>query len=538
MLFLINTYVTLVTDKIKTIIMALSLSAIVTFLIGVAWLTHVAKSHQSSLRIIATYMKENLHQTRVWPDDLFLATFSVPMIFFLMSFSLLLFMWRMRWDKGARNLRGVYERSDLIEKSAQSSPRIFAGKFGHHTLYTSLEDRALVIGPPGTGKTAFLLNQLLQACEEKLSFVIVDFKPEIFGIIGQKLKDKGYKVLRIDPTSIDIDADHWNPLLEVNSEAAVTEICAALLPVRDPRDVPFVAAQRDWLQAVVFHIKEENGSLPDAYRLMTQFDNPQKLLDLLMQSKSESGARIARSINSAMSGQKPDPLIGQGLAQAARSLRFLALPSVVDALGRSDITIKDLGKDERPTAFFIQFKETEAETFAPVLTLLTSRVISSLIETAGKRKPVAIFLDELGAMPPIPGLATKLNTIRSRHMPVWMYFQAVEQLERQYGKGASDLFFTSADLRMCFALNDISTREMFSKLVGTTEREKKTKSRNSSTKGGRTTSRSVTKSRENVIESHEIGDLKTGEVLCLYKNGTGAIGEATPHYETYREFRR
>ena len=218
------------------------------------------------------------------------------------------------------------------------------------------------------------------------------------------------------------------------------------------------------------------------------------------------------------------------------TLKFLALPGVRDALGRSDFSMRDeLGKGPVPTALFIQFIETEAETFGQVLTLLATRVLTTLINTAGSRKPVALFLDELGAIPPIPGLATKLNTIRSRHMPTWMYFQAVEQLERQYGKGASALFFTAADVQIVFRLNDQETRELISKLVGTTEREKLSHSTAPSAKGGSSTSKS--RERVNVIEPHELGQLKSGEVVCLYR-GAAARGEGTPHYVQFPQFKR
>ncbi len=45
-------------------------------------------------------------------------------------------------------------------------------------------------------------------------------------------------------------------------------------------------------------------------------------------------------------------------------------------------------------------------------------------------------------MPPIPGLAEKLNTIRSRHIPIWMYFQTAEQINRRYGEPGRSLRFS------------------------------------------------------------------------------------------------
>ncbi|MDO8931723.1 MAG: TraM recognition domain-containing protein, partial [Rhodocyclaceae bacterium] len=105
-----------------------------------------------------------------------------------------------------------------------------------------------------------------------------------------------------------------------------------------------------------------------------------------------------------------------------------------------------------------------------------------------------------------------------------------------YGKGAADIFLASADVQIVFRLNDQSTRELISKLVGTTEREKESQSTNAGTKGGGT---STTKSKErvNVIEPHELGQLVPSQVVCLYR-GASAKGRATPHYIDFPKFKR
>lgn len=518
-------------DKIKSFALAAGLGLMATVLAAVGGLKLVAAHHQAT--VPDAWRFAIAQPITLWPGDMqgagMLALAAGLGIAALLGWLL----HGVRWIYRPRTLQGD-AAAELVAKSATRAPRIFAGKFGGRPLYASTEDRALVIGPPGTGKTAFLLNQLLKATGQGMSFVVVDFKPEIHSIIGAALAARGYRVLRINPTEADSTADHWNPLEEIESESGIVEICAALLPIRDAREAPFVEAQRDWLKAVVFHIKSQpGGNLPAAYELLTSQSDPARLLDILGRSASEACARIARRIAAGLSGAKPDPLITQGLSGAARSLEFLSLPGVKDALGHSDFSMRDeLGRGDRPTALFIQFLETEAETFGAVLTLLATRVLTTLITTAGQRQPVALFLDELGGIPPIPGLATKLNTIRSRHMPTWMYFQAVQQLERQYGKGSSPLFFTSADVQMCFRLNDIETRETFAKLIGTTEREKFSQSTSAESKS---TSRS--KERVNVIEPHELGQLAPGQVICLYR-GAAATGRATPHYIDFPEFKR
>lgn len=525
-------------DKIKTIALALVLGLMATAFAAVGGLKLVAAHHQAT--VPDAWRFAIAQPVSRWPDDMQgagLVAFAIGGGFSALLWWLLR---DMRWTRRPRSLGGGEAAFELVAKGTPApKPRIFAGTYGGKgkPLHVSIEDRGLVIGPPGTGKTAFLLNQVLRASRTRLSFAVVDLKPELHQILAPALATAGYRVLRINPARVDPEADHWNPLADIAEETDITELCASLLPIRDPGEAPFVEAQRDWLKAVVFHVKSQpDGSLPAAFNLLSSQSNPANLVDTLGRSTNLTAARIARRIAAGLAGAKPDPLILQGLTGCLRTLDYLGLPGVQSALGYSDFSAREVGKDEQPVALFLQFEEAKINALGPLLAFMATGLLTALIDTAGQRKPVALFLDELGNMPPIPGLAEKLNTIRSRHIPTWMYFQTAEQMERRYGKGAADVFFASADVQMVFRLNDQGTRELISKLVGTTEREKHSQSTSADLKGGRT---STTKSKErvNVIEPHELGQLKPGEVVCLYR-GASAKGQATPHYIDFPEFRR
>lgn len=515
-------------DKVKSLALALGLGLLASTLASFAGLKIVAARHAVAVSDALTFARRQ--PFGYWPTDL-LAAAALALAAGLGFTALLwLFFRDTRWTYRPRSLASNEAAANLLAKSEpQQKPRIFAGKFGTATLHVSIEDRGLVIGPPGTGKTAFLLNQVLRATRIKLSFAVVDLKPELHQILAPSLLAAGYHVLRINPAHADPDADHWNPLDDIEDETDITELCSSLLPIRDSKEAPFVEAQRDWLKAAVFHIKSQpGGSLPAAFNLLSSESQPVNLVDRLGRSPSPTAARIARRIAAGLSGTKPDPLILQGLTGCLRTLDYLGLPGVQSALGHSDFSARELGKGG-PVALFLQFEESKINALGPLLAFAATGLLTALIDTAGKRQPVALFLDELGNMPPIPNLPEKLNTIRSRHIPTWMYFQTAEQMERRYGKGAPDVFFASADVQIVFRLNDQSTRELISKLVGTTEREKRTQ--------GPGTSATKSKERVNVIEPHELGQLAPGQVVCLYR-GASAKGRATPHYVDFPQFRR
>lgn len=523
-------------DKIKSFVVALGLGLMAAILASFAGLKIVAARHAVPIGDALTFARRQ--PLGFWPTDLQAAAALALAAGLGFAALLWLLLRNIRWTYRPRSLASDEAAADLIAKSVPpQKPRIFAGKFATDTLHVSIEDRGLVIGPPGTGKTAFLLNQVLRASRIKLSFAVVDLKPELHQILAPTLKAAGYKVLRVNPARIDPEADHWNPLDDIEDETEISELCSSLLPIRDAKEAPFIEAQRDWLKAAVFHIKSQpGGSLSAAFNLLSSESQPSNLVDTLGRSPSPTAARIARRIAAGLSGAKPDPLILQGLTGCLRTLDYLGLPGVQSALGHSDFSARELGKGALPVALFLQFEESKINALGPLLAFAATGLLTTLIDTAQERKPVALFLDELGNMPPIPNLPEKLNTIRSRNIPTWMYFQTAEQMEQRYGKGAMNVFFASADVQIVFRLNDQSTRELISKLVGTTEREKESRSTSAGITGGAT---SKTKSRErvNVIEPHELGQLVPGQIVCLYR-GASAKGRATPHYIDFPAFKR
>jgi type IV secretion system protein VirD4 len=524
-------------DKLKSIATAFGLGLLATTFASFAGLKWVAERHQATVPDAWRFAMAK--PIASWPSDLQLASAAAIGLGFATAALLWWLLRHARWTYRTRSLHGAEAATDLTTKSApQNQLRIFAGMYGGKPLHVSIEDRALVIGPPGTGKTVFLLNQVLRAAKSKLSFAVIDIKPELHQIIASTLQAAGYRVLRINPARDDPAADHWNPLDDLTDETEIAELCAALLPISDPRDKPFADAQLDWLKAAVFHIKSQpGGSLPAAFNLLSSQTDAKTLVQMLANSPNDTAARIARRIAVGLSGEKPDPLILPGLTGALRTLDYLGLPGVQSALGHSDFSIREIGQSNQPpTALFLQFEEAKLKTLGPLLAFMATGLLTTLIDTAKQRNPVALFLDELGNMPPIPGLAEKLNTIRSRHLPTWMYFQSAEQIERRYGHGAAAIFFGSADVQIVFRLNDQPTRELISKLVGTTEREKISQSTSSGAEGSRgSTNRSW--ERVNVVEPHELGQLKPGEVVALYR-GAAAKGQATPHYLDFPAFKR
>lgn len=104
-------------------------------------------------------------------------------------------------------------------------------------FYISDSDRACVIGPPGTGKTTFLVNQIKHWIKSERAFVCLDIKPEIYTITRKYLEDAGYKVVIFNPAVAESDKhkydhkfDSYDFFSDIHSDSALSEFVASLIP--------------------------------------------------------------------------------------------------------------------------------------------------------------------------------------------------------------------------------------------------------------------------------------------------------------------
>lgn len=396
-----------------------------------------------------------------------------------------------------------------------------------------IDDRACVVGPPGTGKTAFLVTQLLDWAESGESFVCLDIKPEIFGIVRDRLEAKGYQLLTYNPTAR--TGQRYNPLDDADTPEAIGELTAALIPSTESDAKVFDENARDLLDGIVSHLRATMGraSLPDVAEFLASFDDVKGLLRELRQSPDADVKGIAAAL--AMSAQN-ERMLGSIFAALRSNLRFLRYPAIRDSLASSDFSLADLAKPK--VGLFLQFEETSAAITRGLFCAMVAHLMRYFIAHANRR-PVLLLLDEIGNVPAVPGLAQKLNTIRSRSLPTWLYWQSTAQMEPYAAGGDSGAMkiLGACDLQMVFRLNDNASAEWMSERIGTVDRVVKAVSITHSEESifGATT-RSASLVHEPVIRPHELQQLKPGETVCTWR-GLAWRGLATPFYARFADMR-
>lgn len=427
----------------------------------------------------------------------------------------------------------------VLETTRKYENSVFIGRTKHFgtvesnqkKLYVTQSDRACVIGPPGTGKTTFLINQIYHWLETGNSFLCLDIKPEIHEQTKDRLREEGYTVYVYNPTT---PKDKYNFLGDLESPESIGELASAFVPTDSTENAVFTESARDFLDAIIFHLKEPSNknknpkpTLPDVYDFVVSFDSISPLLNTLAHSNSAQSRAIAKSLKIMADNER---LLGSVFASFVSRMRFLRYETIRDSLGGDGFSLSVL-KDKK-VAVFLQFEETMKQTTAHFFSVMVGHILRYLI-VHYHRPPVFLLLDEIGNAGVVSDLPGKLNTIRSRNLPTWLYWQSTEQMQKYGHKSdeGANIIMGACDLQMCFRLNDNATAKWMSEKIGTQEVIMRADGGASFLENNVTTSVTM----ESIIEPHEFQKLAVGEAVYSYR-GVNWVGLPTPHYQEIEQF--
>lgn len=423
---------------------------------------------------------------------------------------------------------------ELRELTTTAEEGILAPSFNGVDFFVKTSDRAIVLGPPGTGKTSFLISQIYRWADSGRSLVCLDVKPELYSITRARLEAKGYKCIVYNPTKV---INTYDFLQDLNSPEMIGELASSLIPSENADNAVFNESAKDLLEAIISHFSarrskdERRSTLVDVVDFMNNNSSFQELYNNLQHSKSHQTKAIMNRLKLISSNER---LLGSVLATFNAQLRFMLYENVRKSLsgvnGVDDKAFSLSALLEPKTALFLQFEESEKMVTGHLFSVFVGHLLRYLISNTD-RDAVFCLLDEIGNAGVISGLTEKLNTIRSRNMPTWMYWQSREQMQK-YGGTADEGVNTimgACDFQMCFRLNDISTSEWFSKRVGTHLVASVSQTGSYDSDGNYNNSDTKSYQREEVLFPHDFQRLKDGEVIAIYK-GVAWKGKATPYW--------
>ena len=409
--------------------------------------------------------------------------------------------------------------SYFIDQTIENPPLQF--------LRVTNEDRGIILGAPGSGKTTYLVTQILDWMESGQSFVATDIKPEIWAILKYNgmFERYGYKDWVFNPT--DVNSDHYNIFSEVQDSSEFNEVLNIIIADTDSADAKvFNDNARRLLKAILIELGAK-ASLPNAQRFINSMDDNAELLKTLRQSDNETVSSIAKDITRTA---KSDNLLASIMTAVSKAFDFLDDERIKKTISENaeGFYLKDVLMKPKQ-AVFLQFDQQYKSSTATLFGAMVAHTMR-ILQANQNRGAVFLALDEIINCAPIPKFTDLLNTIRSANMPTFLYLQSLEGLNRLYGLNADKLFLGSSNYKVVFKIGDIATAKEFSDLIGKTETTYFSYSENSSEGvsnsdmgGSRTHNNSSGYSEstklEYIIEPEELIKLPAHSAVVTY-NGT------------------
>ncbi len=415
--------------------------------------------------------------------------------------------------------------------------------FHRESLRVTNEDRGIVLGAPGSGKTTFLISQIVEWMKSGRSFVATDVKPEIWAILkaNNVFKIFGYTDWVFNPT--DVESDHYNIFSEVKDSAELNEILNIIIKDDTADSVVFNDLARRILKAVLIELGDK-ASLVNAQNYINSMDSNDELLKALRQSEKSSVSNIAKEVSRTAQN---DRLLASVMTAVSKAFEFLDDDRIraTTSDNAQGFYLKEILMQPKQ-AVFLQFDQQYKSSTATLFGAMVAHTMR-ILQANQNREAVFIALDEIINCAPIPKFTDLLNTIRSANMPTFLYLQSLEGLNRLYGANSDKMFMGSSNLKIVFRIGDIESAEECSRLVGQTETTyisetagtsqtsgTSSSSRASSSSSNRSQNLGTTKSikLESIIEPAEFIKLPICRAVVMYNGSYGTL-EMPKYYECY-----
>ena len=416
-----------------------------------------------------------------------------------------------------------------------SEPRVYVGQ--HHKRFMSIdrEQRTLILGRPGTGKTVLLVQQALYWLRAGGDLVLGDTKPELYGMLKPALDKLGVKTIVLAPFNKKGDRyGFWKDLGETETErASGLEILATgFVPPVSGDNQYFADLAQKFVYCQLAYLREKKAPLSELMKVGKIIEETAPKNDIaghylrVMRQANDSTIRdrayLLRDLKLSMRTW------GSVSGNVANALEWLVHPAAKDFVCQDKISLREALLGNQQCCIVIMHPDKDWDSKGESSPGTKDRFYSTLvgytlhvIKNCGKRRPreIMLLLDELGNFPAVPALTQFLNICRDRKITACLATQEADDLDNKYGERLK----TTASCLLSYAVDGEISKKYVSDKLGEIEIEEQDKSSSGFLEKGKNVS--IKTEKRHLLEQYEMGDLEPGE-LVFYFQGMRSIGSA------------
>ena len=371
----------------------------------------------------------------------------------------------------------LHELSQLLSPNLEAlgtSLLLGITSFNHFACVRPTKTRSelgnlLICAPTRAGKGLLAVSQLLTFPG---SVIVNDIKGDLHSQTAGYRQKLG-KVFVIDPQGI---GHQYDPFYGRMTEDKLYSSAKHLLFDSNDREAIFTQRASKMLTQIFLAARIENQTAGKETHWLLPY--VRQMVDLGLKGAAARLQTISpelaiRFLDGEFEPQK-DYTENKFLTSAWETLtsRLFALltEDVIRCFAGSDFTAKELMTSEKPTTVYLRWPEQDLLALSPLVRLLWSSLIDSLIThydaNQGKDcNPVLLLVDEAGRTA-IPMLADSATTVVGRRISLWMAVQSLSQLEAVYGKARAQVLRDNMDSQLFYRPTDIQTAKYLEERIG------------------------------------------------------------------------
>lgn len=392
---------------------------------------------------------------------------------------------------------------------------IYAGRYIRYDKDLS----ALLIAPPGTGKTSAVVIPILMS--EKRSMIVHDVKDELFDLTSARRAQMG-KVIRFAPVSDDTHCfnpfakEFIKPVLEENI-ALIDQVGSMLIKDDGGSETKvdhWIRDGRNLFKMYTLYLIWKDGftTLPKVRELALSDPEPQELLhDIIDDEADQMPQELALLFN--RNAGKPDKEFGSVHSTMTSFLDIFSDPRIKRTFSNSDFKVSDIRNE--CTTLYLHVPVTDIARLSPLLSMVLEVIGNHLL--SGKRtsdqQRVLFLLDEFVWLGKMPSMIKLPSLSRGEGASVLFVCQSYSQIQGLYGKSAVDTLKGTCAYRIILPQNEEETAESIAKAVGDETRIRKSTSHSDSG-----TSKSLSGEGHKLIRAQELLSMKEMECIILAQN--------------------
>jgi type IV secretion system protein VirD4 len=384
------------------------------------------------------------------------------------------------------------------------------------------DGHVLVVGGTGTGKSSCVAIPTLRSW--KGAIFAIDIKGELYA--NTKHFRKNIKVF--DPENRE-NRYVYDPFVFLNESANPAQearaIAQSVVPLPHDAKEPFwIESAQIILTGAILHYHHIKYTFIETLRNV-QSQNPGNLIKIISESSNDKAVLCVKAFDG-MDGK----VLAGIFAEISRGVIALVTDDdIVAALSHEThethethekykeiISPRDL---ENGADVYIKIPEHLLRQWKNLLTLMVNQFITFFErrKESPDNRPILFLLDEFPRLGKIPAITDALATLRSKKITICIIIQSLAQLKMIYGHDAQEVIADTCAFKAVLGATDANTQEYFSKLVGTYEKIRSSRSQNFDPYIGAPTGHGTQTAQDyekRIIKPEEFAALQ--EIILLY----------------------